>query len=179
MLLLLTQHCFLITRHWEVQYATNNQVSSMLTLLTKIHLIIWSKVSKWHYLLQSILEFYRHFPAVCVCVCFPHLTWLLEVLIGHCPGVSDLQQTGLHRHQIQLRAVALGVVHSTLAPAVVVPAHQLAFLIAANVAEGSLYKARPQILREDGLKTCSRDGNAAHDYTFEIPVRIEVISHLF
>lgn len=95
------------------------------------------------------------------------LTWLLEVLIGRRPGVSDLQQTGFHSCQIHLGAVALGVVHGTLAPAVVVPAHQLALLIAADVAESSLHKAGPQILREDGLKTCSEDRN--HEYDLEIP----------
>lgn len=96
------------------------------------------------------------------------LTWLLKVLIGRGPGVSDLQQTGFHSRQIHLGAVALGVVHGTVAPAVIVPAHQLAFLITADVAESSLHKTSPQILREDGLKTCSEDGNGSHEYAFEI-----------
>lgn len=97
-----------------------------------------------------------------------HLTWLFKVLIGRGPGVSDLQQTGFHSRQIHLRAVALGVVHGALAPAVVVPAHQLAFLITADVAESSLHEPSPQVLREDGLKTCSEDGNRAHECVFEI-----------
>lgn len=88
-------------------------------------------------------------------------TWLLKVLIGSAPRVSDFQQTGFHSLQIHLRAVALWVVCSTLAPAVIVPAHELAFLITADVAESSLHKASPQILRENGLETCDKDGETA------------------
>lgn len=108
------------------------------------------------------------------------LTWLLKVLISRVPRVSDFQQTGFHSLQIHLWAVALWIVHGTLAPAVIVPTHKLAFFITADVAEGSLDKASPQILRENGLKTCKRDENSSHEYLFatvEIAGRIEFITH--
>lgn len=166
----------------------NNTLQAKKILIIKINTnLLWTK-STLHSQQgnNGLIRHPSHFRSVCVarvcvlvrslCMCewnlpwflSAHLTWLLELLIGRGPGVSDLQQTGFHRHQIHLGAVALGVVQGTLAPAVVVPAHQLAFLITADVAESSLHKASPQILREDGLKTCSEDGNGAHDCAFEI-----------
>ena len=87
------------------------------------------------------------------------LTWLLKVLVGHFPGISDFQQTGFHSPQIHLGAITLWVVHGALAPAVIVPAHKLALLITADVAESRLHKPGPQVLWQYGLKTYSEDKN--------------------
>lgn len=87
------------------------------------------------------------------------LTWLLKVLVCHFPGISDFQQTGFHSPQIHLGAITLRVVHGALAPAVIVPAHKLALLITADVAESCLHKPGPQVLWQYGLKTYSEDKN--------------------
>ena len=141
--------------------------------------LIWLLQGLFVLLVCALVRFLCMFELNLPWLVSARLTWLLKVLIGRGPGLSDLQQTAFHSREIHLRAVALGVVHGTLAPAVVVPTHQLAFLITADVAEGSLHKASPQILREDGLKTCSQDKNGAHEYVFEIPGRMGVISAPF
>lgn len=82
-------------------------------------------------------------------------TWFLKVPVCCVPGVPGLGQAGLHGPQLHLGAVALRVLGGAAAPAVAVLAHKLALLIAAHVAEGGLHEPGLEILRQDGLQTCS------------------------
>lgn len=55
---------------------------------------------------------------------------------------------------VHVWAVALREFGLTLAPAVVVLAVELSLSVTGDVAEGSLYKAFPQVTWEDQLQTC-------------------------
>ena len=84
------------------------------------------------------------------------LTRLLKVLVGRDPGVSEVHQAGLHGSEVYLGAVAPGVLCAALTPAVPLPTHELALLVAADVAERSLHEARPQVLWQYGLQAWRR-----------------------
>jgi hypothetical protein len=89
---------------------------------------------------------------MCVCINHVTLTRLLKVLVGQGPGVSEVHQAGFHGSEVHLRAVTPGVLGTALAPAVPLPTHKLALLVAADVAERSLHEARPQVLWQYGLQ---------------------------
>lgn len=73
-------------------------------------------------------------------------------MVGLVIGLSDEPQAVLHGLQVLSRAVALGEIHTALAPAVIVLAPKLAFGVAADVAEGCLDKSALQVVRQNSLK---------------------------
>ena len=98
-----------------------------------------------------VCVFVRACVYVCACIKVT-LTRLFKVLVGRGPGVSEVHQAGFHGSEVHLRAVTPGVLGAALAPAVPLPTHELALFVAADVAERSLHKARPQVLWQYGLQ---------------------------
>lgn len=73
-------------------------------------------------------------------------------MVGLGPRFTDVPQAVLHGLQVLTRTVALGEIHTALAPAVIVPAPKLALGVAADVAKGCLDKSTLQVPRQNSLK---------------------------
>lgn len=83
-------------------------------------------------------------------------TWFLKLLIEDLPRLRDPLQALLHGLDVHIRAVALGELGVTVAPAVIVLAAKFALSIAGYVAESSLHKTFPQVVRKDHLQACKK-----------------------
>lgn len=83
-------------------------------------------------------------------------TWFLKLFIEDLPRLRDPLQALLHGLDVHIRAVALGELGVTVAPAVIVLAAKFALSIAGYVAESSLHKTFPQVVRKDHLQACKK-----------------------
>lgn len=68
------------------------------------------------------------------------------------PGLIGVLQVAVLCLEAGMGAVALWVPFTTLTPAIVVLACEVAFAIAANVTQCRLYKSAPEVLRQENLE---------------------------
>ncbi len=123
---------------WDRQNSTYNSKKNLFCVLQK-------KLSKWRNV-QFILLI-QHVPWKVTLnlktLILQNLTRLFKLLVGLHPWFSDEFQTVLHSLQVFTGTVALGIINTAFAPAVIIPAHKLALGVAANITESCLHKSPP------------------------------------
>lgn len=77
---------------------------------------------------------------------------MLKLSVVSSPGVLNLEQALFHGLDIWFWTVALWEAGSTLAPAVILPADELPFGAAGDIAESSCHKPLSEVLRQQHLQ---------------------------
>jgi hypothetical protein len=85
------------------------------------------------------------------------LTGLFKLPVVSGPGVLDLQQAVFHSLNVSIRTVAFRECGAALAPAVILPADQLALRTACDVAECCSHEPLTQVFREQHLQAWGRE----------------------
>lgn len=77
---------------------------------------------------------------------------MLKLLVGLIPGFVDVLQVAVLCSEAGVGAVALRMPFTTLAPAVVVPARELAFTVTSDVTQSRLDESTPEVLWQKNLE---------------------------